>query len=341
MPSKAAIQPVEDIVHIDHVPAPARERYWAIAAARDAKFDSMIGGSDRITGLRSEKLHAERELAELEKAEGENRLVKVERTPDDDTGQFVEVRSVDVARLGAARRLVDAARDRLTRAQKQNAELKAEVEIFSRLTHSAEDYFAGTMRGVKLKIADPGEPALKKAETVGEAIDRLREDIAVLRRERRTIAGGPGSIAEAKAAMRVEVAKLAAEGEPEITTLFRPTRPVINWPMWVVPGFNIGGYTVRTVNGAALFAAVFQDELIAFLDKRIEAFGSGVEGEMLTAEQRAARLAEIETRTLALGYAEQSLIDRAAREGATILPRPDADIRCVLLLDGPAPKANP
>lgn len=70
------------------------------------------------------------------------------------------------------------------------------------------------------------------------------------------------------------------------------TQPRIGWPRWST-GLTVGNEYVAKLDGAALFAWLHRDALIAALDAEIDRHGAGVEGEQLTAKDRAARLAGI------------------------------------------------
>ena len=102
---------------------------------------------------------------------------------------------------------------------------------------------------------------------------------------------------------------------------------------------TVAGNTVRSIDGAALFAFAMKSALIAALDAEIEAHGEQIDGGMPTAD-RERRLREIADETLRLGFEEQALIDMAAETGHQIVPRGSADVRAVLGLspDAPRPK---
>lgn len=336
MPPRAAIQPVDDIDIDDltHAPKSAMERYWNLFARKEAAFDALSGSFTRVMEARGDMNRAEQEVRELEDAADRGTLM---RHATADEAPAISMR--DDARLTAARKRAEATRDRHTRAKEQHAALAEQLRIFGGLAQKAERYLIGT-RGTKLKAATAPTPTdLKRGESIAEALDGVRAEIERLKRETRSLARGPGSIGEAKSAMREVVSKLAEKGRPDVSPLFRAmTEPRIGWPRWST-GLTVAHEYVAKIDGSALLFWLHEDELVAALDQEIDRHGSGIGEEMLPAADRADRLTAIAQATLDLNYREQALLDRAASDGSTILPRADADIRAVLMLaaDSPSP----
>lgn len=329
-----------DDLDLDHIPSGSVERFWGLVSTADEAYTRLSASFDRANEIKSEKRRAEVELVALEQADRRGEVFRIDGRNRDWSDQhqpgqmpqplLSKVR--DEPRLNAAQRRVDAIAERLAKEQERHAAASAQWQAASRIVGRSRQYLQLTRR-VMLRPAAHVEPTLKRGESPGAAVERVRGEIIALRQEMRSVGKAPATLAEAKERMRRLVNDLARQGEPAVAGLFAGGG--IRWP--VMPA-TASGY--GKVDGAKLFAAVLEDQLIAYLDRLIDQHGSTLGGPMMTAGQRTARLTEIERNILSLGYVEQATLDKAAAGGHLIMPRADADIRAVLWLapESPEPK---
>ncbi len=124
------------------------------------------------------------------------------------------------------------------------------------------------------------------------------------------VGNAPRTIAEAKAAMRQEIARLAEKGRPEVGGLFHD-QP-IEWPTetFQAGGFGAHQYVVAaTIKDAfALTIWANHDAIISALDKEIERQGDDTGA--ISAEDQSARVAALEAQLLTLQREAEAIIDR-------------------------------
>lgn len=155
---------------------------------------------------------------------------------------------------------------------------------------------------------------LAKGETLTDnraAQDALRQELATTQNSQRTVA-------EAKAAMRAQVALLVEKGRPEVSNLLYGG--AITWPteQLVAGGQGVHQYTVVTTVPDAFAFAVWSnaETIIAKLDAQIERMGD--DASALTAEAQAARIAELEAALLQLQRQEEAVIERMEVSGQAV-----------------------
>lgn len=326
------------------LPRPSQRRLRALVELRNESFDIVGGISERImSDLRPEKVRAENELRSLEEAFDKGRVRRVERDGDvgeHDAGRLVQFSSnavsqtrpptvnvPDNGRMAEARQAVEDVTERLQREQERQKHHSDVTQTCGTLIRRSQVYLASLKRKTTLRPCDTIAPNIRKGEQIPAALARVREEIAALKREARTIGSGPGSVTDAKAKARMIVEELARSGTPDVRGLFTRSETIV-LPRWNA-GVSINSAYLSKIDGAALLIAMFKEEFIHWLDELIDAEGAAITGQM-TAAQRTTRLAQIAERTLALDYQEAAIIDAAADQGLRLLPRADADIRAVL-----------
>ena len=325
-------------VNDDNLPPSTLERYEKLVEARDAAFMGVRGSYERADELRHAKAAAEGELARLEDYARRSMLFReAGRQHDPLTGVVAVSREPDTARLDAARKRAEVARERYERQLNSHDALAEAHRSIGRLVGRVEQYLQTHRERIEA-VEDVTPPKLMKNESVADAVERVRSRIGALLAEAKMTARAPTTTAEAKAKMRSIVAQMASAGRPDVSGLFSRAA-AIRWPVVITPELNVNGYLHRTIDAAGVMAFVSEAALIERLDREIDAVGEEIAGAMPTAD-RERRLREIADETLRLGFEEQALIDMAAESGHVIVPRGSADVRAVLGLspDAPPPK---
>lgn len=329
MPPSTLASTGPDVADFIHVSRPTIARYLALKAQAEEDADAARAAADRVADAKRDAIAAEREVMDLERADQRGEMVRNIHAPGENT---VIIR--DVRRLEATEQRRDNFTEVLHVAIARHKALVAKAEASGRLLARAGSYLSGTI-GTELNVAPDIPLPLEDGEDLMAASTRTRAKLADLVEQRRAVKHGPGTIAEAKAAMRRAVDKLRQA--PDVATLFAP-EPFMRWPTWRLPeGLGIGsGYLPSKVDGAALLAFLFPDQLVAALDREIEAHAPT---DAMTQDRREQRLAEIDGEILWLGYDEQTLVDAS---GSVLQPRPNADVRCVLWIasNSPPPKGT-
>jgi len=211
---------------------------------------------------------------------------------------------------------------RLERHKADLARLKAEHDstVLGFATANILDWLLE--EGPSAKFIGVTPPKLDANLKLAEALDRNRSDQQKLFDERRAIASAPLTAVEAKAAMRAQVASLAALGKPDILPLGHGGG--IGWPTTLVTMVGLAGTNPPVAasvsetlpDAAALFLWAQQSAIIAALEKEIDAAfpGDGT----LSAEAKKARSDECDARLLSLQRVEEAIICRLEGDGATV-----------------------
>jgi hypothetical protein len=154
-----------------------------------------------------------------------------------------------------------------------------------------------------------------KGENLTEVLARNREAQAACRDDLSAAQNARRTIAEAKAAMRAEVARVAEQGWPDVSNLF--LGGAITWPSetLVAHGQGANAAVVSATIKDALSVAVWANApaIIERLDQEIEQRGD--EATALTREAQAERVAERERALFDLRRQEEAIIERLEAQG--------------------------
>lgn len=160
---------------------------------------------------------------------------------------------------------------------------------------------------------------LLKNESLNDALARIRADQASVADEIATVQNAPRTIAEAKAAMREELARLAEKGRPEVGNLFHGG--ALGWPeaQFLAGGYGIHEHTVAATvtDNLALTVWMHRDLLVQKLDEEIERQGDDTTA--LSREAQAARVKELEAQLLHLYRQEEAVIEQIEAQGQHII----------------------
>ena len=167
-------------------------------------------------------------------------------------------------------------------------------------------------------ITAPAALKLARGETPADAFTRNVEAIAAINAELATAQNAGRTIAEAKAAMRAEIARLAETGRPNVTSLFHGGG--IEWltEMFVAGGHGVHEHIVSaTIKDAfALTVWAHKDAIVAALDAEIERAGD--DANALSAEAQATRQLELSAALLAHQRQGEAIIERLEGDGISV-----------------------
>jgi hypothetical protein len=238
---------------------------------------------------------------------------------------------------------LDAIKREIMRLDALRAESGSTANELQQLSDVLVKYVGRISDGQAVSHKPTVEPNIIDGESLFDAVERRRRRVRELRSDLEQVRSLPYPSSEAKQLMRVQIARLAEKGEPNVFDLI-DTRGEIVWPSETLqsmsePSDGSGRHLILTSVPAflPLMASIFQAELISFLDKKIDQHSD--DSVALTAEQRATKSREILSDILAVEREEEELIEQIESGGATLVRRRDADPRAVLGLssDLPAP----
>jgi hypothetical protein len=233
----------------------------------------------------------------------------------------LDSRRVEEAAAAAARLPYEITDQKITervRASQDRHRLRHD-EIHALCTH-VRQWLASLPADAALEPAPPVNARPIKGETVAQAIERLRDEIAAASQHLLTVKRAPPTRSELKASAALLVKQLAARGRPTVSAgsnglavAFAPLR-----------GDTVAHYD----EFASLVAFVASDLLTRALEKEIDALPQE-QTPMPKAEQdkRASELAE---QLLGLERIEEALIDSAQAQGQDIARRENASPAAVL-----------
>ncbi len=180
------------------------------------------------------------------------------------------------------------------------------------------DWLLSQDPGAKFVPAAAPLPKLAKSETLAAALERILADQRRVEDELAAVRNAPRTIAEAKARMRDEVARLATRGRPEVHGLFHGED--IGWAKETIQSGGFGAHNIvvaAIVNDAFAFNVWLQhDAVVGALDEEIEARGD--DSAALSAQDQAARIAELEGALLLLHRQAEAVIDRLEGDGIAV-----------------------
>jgi hypothetical protein len=317
------------------LPSKARmklERWRAAAADADAL---RYADSERLIELRNERAAAQRELAELERADKAGKLYRELRVPDEKSSTGFRTEQVrDVARLEAVTRRIQTAQDQIERLQSRMAHREATP------LRACGDYLQQLPPHVELTEHDAPPATTMPGENFPSAIARTRAAILDLLEEGRAVALAPLPAVEVKLRVRREIEALAAAGRPGVLAVAERAGRV-RWPSVPLAGVELTtGSIPQLQNAFALIAWLEKDKLIGAMDQLVDEDTDDTHA--LTDSERAVRLSDIAAELLRLERQEEDFCEQAEAEGETVSRRHDADARAVLGLSDrlPAPRKS-
>lgn len=252
----------------------------------------------------------------------------------------------DDMRVTTEQAKLDQKRNDLTRLLATKEARGAEGQRLGALLRNIEQAIDARPAGTIARMFETEPPTLKKSESILDAVEgrrrRGRELLADLARVR--AAPVPSSIVRQR--MRQQIADLAARGRPDASRAVEIAEE-IEWPrsperMDIISSApDVYSYATGNLKDAtALIAWLFQDQLVAALDREIDEVAD--DSAALTADERQKQEAVILCDLLASEFEECRLVEAAQSQGLPADFRPDADPRAILQIEWvPAPPAEP
>jgi hypothetical protein len=271
--------------------------------ARFEKTKKLRADRDELT---AQIVHLQRhaEHATLEKAEAE-RLAELFRERDEVKAEILQVQSENDTIM-------------IPRAERKKASVAA------KLAPSIEDWLLSRPREERYCERRAELIKLSKGETFADALAKNRAEQDEIITKLVAIEGAPLDLATALAAMRRDVAKLAAQGAPNVNGVLRFTvkslqsgksQGEVTWPTENLFQPNLGSsYAVPL--GTAMLAWLFPAELEARLESIIRAKAGTGNG--LTVVEREAAQMELAARLLDLQRTEERVIYTMEEQGIKV-----------------------
>ncbi|QHO78205.1 hypothetical protein ACH79_42120 [Bradyrhizobium sp. CCBAU 051011] len=313
------------------LPEAARLRWQALQQRwDDAKALSM----PMVDGVNELRMDAQREQARLRQltlpksAGGFGLRASTEKEPTDD----IQVRDVE--------RKIAAISEELQRKQVLLEDRSARTNNVGRLCERGEQWLSGGIPGGN-RVVDHGEIAissvLKRNETERQALERLQRRSRELLADENRARSAPLPSSEGIGKARTEIERLAQRGEPDVSALVEVGAP-IRWPQTVQrldlvamtheQKSIFGDARGEVADPLALLCWLHRDQLLTRLEKLIAE--NSDDGNALSEQDRAEKLAEIDGDRLEVERQEAALIWRMQEAGQSVDFRQDADIRAVL-----------
>jgi hypothetical protein len=241
-------------------------------------------------------------------------------------GRFRSTDPKDGARIGELNREredlaadLQAARDERA---KRNAVRASTEQIVSQLRYNflSSENCHGSW-GLRAYAGPPAKP--REGESLGDAIRRVRSEIARIQAAIAHTKQAPPAPAEVKSFLAGEVDRLAREGRPTVS--FDAGKVKLHWTD--VQEFAVPGSALAAPSGSAskMFCWLFHDQILQALTAGADAIEGG-----LTATERAARLAELQGDLLLAERAEEQLIEMALAAEIDVHRRRDASAYALL-----------
>lgn len=156
---------------------------------------------------------------------------------------------------------------------------------------------------------------LAKTDNLTDALKRNRDQQTIANNELLAVQNAGLTIAEAKAAMRAEVAAIVEKGRPDAYSLFHGNP--IEWPteLFIANGAGVHQHTVAATVKDAFALAIWAnaDAVIAKLDTEIERMGD--DASALSRDAQAARIVECEANLLKLQRQEEAIVEALEVQG--------------------------
>lgn len=278
--------------------------------------------------LRERILEAERWRARIRQLENDNTLRALSANE----------RATHPAMVDAQRRLATIEGERARLQERGNARQMGWLAM----RQATEDYAAGLAADAALIHHPAPTVALAPGETPATALEAVRGEISRLAADRRAIETAPIKSTAALSIIRAELDRRTADGAPSLLGLVEAGGR-IEWPTerLVLSTYGLIGDPAGVGRATGdVFATL--DFLLWLMRPEIERRLAAELAEVaddpaaLTEDERRSRLSANAVARLELERREVVLLDQVPEDLA--VPRPDMDVRAVLLIDGPTPK---
>jgi hypothetical protein len=288
---------------LDRLPARARRKYDDLQAA--------VADSEALQRSLMERIRGK-----------EDQFADLSRRRDYAHGGGTEEVATLDAELSAVR--TDLARLERER-QKRNSTRTNTEQVVSRLNNSIMQFFSGAAE-VERPPWPTVVPAAREGESVGDALMRLRHEIAVAQGELMRIKAAPPPAAEIKAALEAEVDRLAGNGTPRIAV--DAGKVTVHWPD--VQPYAVPGSALSAPSGSAssLLCALFPAQL-----KKLLTAGIVDTRDSIPSRERPRLIRAAEAHILALEIGEERLVVAALEQGLEVHRRIDSSPWAILLAD--------
>lgn len=174
--------------------------------------------------------------------------------------------------------------------------------------------------GTIFELVKPLEAKPRKDETLVQAIDRTRDEIASMRQHLRVIQVAPLPKSDLKAAARTYIREMAAAGRPHLSGSGSGISVVF-------PESN--SYTSLTLKSVFQMQCwLFPEKLITVLEKEIDLLPTP--SLSLSAKEKTKRLSELSSNLDHLERMEEALVTQAIKAGQDVLRRANASALAVL-----------
>jgi hypothetical protein len=250
-------------------------------------------------------------IALPESAAAKLSALRVQQMAAEDAARAVQ------SRLSGFGRVRDAADQELCdRLAAEADRLAARHRRLSALVHHINQWWM-ELRGVVLESAPAIAIKLKDGQTLVEAIEATRGEIAALNAQLATVRRAPLPAGDQRQLAEAFVARQAS--------MARPSVAVVGDQVRVAFRDSVVGATDDVL---ALACWIQPEAVLTALTREIEQMPTPINP--LPANERKARVAELEQQSLELERREEALIMRAAGDGVELLRRPDAAPAAVL-----------
>jgi len=289
------------------LPAAARAKFAFLRRAEIKTRAFLDGLQDAVERTRQQRDHAVRALALFDRQHADAFTVET----DEKSGQHRRVPTVFPERSALAEEVEGFKRDLQHLAEEiAAADIGYSTDsILSWLAaHSSSKFVAAPTSPVKLA----------KGTNLFDALSQNRESQMTLRAELVATQNARRTVAEAKAAMRREVASIAERGRPDVANVFIGGE--VAWPNETLTahGYGDGAAVVSATVRGAFAVALWANEpaVVTLLDAEIERLGE--DANALTKEAQTGRVAELERSLRDLQGEEEQLIERLVADGVPV-----------------------
>jgi hypothetical protein len=205
----------------------------------------------------------------------------------------------------------------ISRLSVKQMEQETRYREFATLNAKLTDFVRIASVSGEIEQARPVVPKTQRGESVKQAVDRIRTEIAALQKEKRKVEAASPPVADLKAAARAHVEAIAEQGKPRLTATHDEFK--FTW---------VGDWGPR-LKFEAIFAWLFPDSLLAKLYAEIES--QPKTGLALSAAEKKERLASLASQIAAAEQQEEALIMAACDQGQEIMRRADvANLAAIL-----------
>jgi hypothetical protein len=235
----------------------------------------------------------------------------------------------DDPQLALARKRVAALEEEVAELQQAAEARRQRAEPITKLFNRASAF----LDACPVEALAPAPPAagvkLGKNEPESEAVERLRLTIGQLNAQIRAIGALPRARTDMLRQIADEVAALVEAGRPNLAGVISGNGR-IEWPeRMMASGYHHRAFEIGVWRDPEGYRRRLEEELTTV---------SKQDGP--TAEERAAKVADLDRQKLLLERQEEALLERLQERGFSVVRRPDADIRAVLALSDRAPVAG-